>query len=274
MYLILVAKFVKPNLSHLVVTNACSCAIQDLVHLVQRWSPQLVSVRRRSLFHAGAVPKIGPVSSRVGECCCAGNTSVKILAIKETACHAPESASKNVFVEKRWLNDCVQVQPGSVMWFVEKRYLVGITPVSWFAMVVYVASVLVLEIACAHVEKQSTLCLVQKMCPLAVIAAIRFCSVEYTSAPSAVTEVHVKHADRRLKGNVAVESTPSKYPVISLIYVRPNALKLGTARDISARGSVALETARPVTSNVDVPWDAEIISVLQCAIEEAATLVQ
>lgn len=41
---------------------------------------------------------------------------------------------------------------------------------------------------------------------------------------------------RRLKGNVAVESTPSKYPVISLIYVRPNALKLGTARDISARG--------------------------------------
>lgn len=41
---------------------------------------------------------------------------------------------------------------------------------------------------------------------------------------------------RRLKSSVAVENTPSNCPVISLIYVRPNALKPGTARDISARG--------------------------------------
>lgn len=199
-----------------------------------------------------------------------GNISVKILVIKEIVSRAQESANKNAFVEGRWQNGCVQVRHGSAMLSVEKLFLVGTTPVSRFATLDHADSALVQGIDCVHVEKQGTPCPAQKMSLRAVTAVTRFWSAGCTSVLSDAIEALVKHADRRLRGSVAVASIQNKCPVISLTYVKPNAPRPETARGTSAGESVVQETARPVISNVDVPWDVGITSARPCATEEAA----
>lgn len=153
---------------------------------------------------------------------------------------------------KRCLRGFVQVQLGSVSRHVEKPCHVVTILVSRYVMQVLVVSVLDQEAACAHVENQRTRYPVLRMSLHVGIAVIEFWSVEYTSAPSAVTEGNVKPADRKSRSSVAVENTQNACLVTSLIYVKPNVLKLGIARDISARENVVLETARHVTSSVDV----------------------
>lgn len=91
---------------------------------------------------------------------------------------------------------------------------------------------------------------------------------------SAVIEVPVKHADRKLKNSVAVGSTLNACPVISLIYVRQSVLKPVIAKSTSAEESAVLETVHLVIKCVGGPWDAEITNVLQAATEVAVIHAQ
>lgn len=69
--------------------------------------------------------------------------------------------------------------------------------VSRFVMLVLVENVLDLGKDSVHVRSQSSLCLVQKMCQLVEIVVTSYLNVESIDVHSVVTEVLVKHVDKK-----------------------------------------------------------------------------
>lgn len=69
--------------------------------------------------------------------------------------------------------------------------------VSKFVMLVLVENVLDLGKDSVHVRSQSSLCLVQKMCQLVEIVVTSYLNVESIDVHSVVTEVLVKHVDKK-----------------------------------------------------------------------------
>lgn len=154
--------------------NVCSFVIQVPVHLAQRWSQHPVTVRKLNQCPEGAVPRSGHVICHVDECCCVDNTLVRIPVTQVIVSLVHVSVNSGASVGGRQQKGFVQVLSGSVSRCVEKLYLVVITHVNKFVMLVPVEAVLVLGRGPVHVGNQSLRCLVQKMCPPAVIAATKF----------------------------------------------------------------------------------------------------
>lgn len=94
--------------------------------------------------------------------------------------------------------------------------------VSKFAMLVLVETVLDLGKGSVRVRSQSFLCLVLKMYQLVEIVVTKYLNVESIDVHSVVTEVLVKHVDKKWKNNVAVGNTQSECRVINLISVKPS----------------------------------------------------
>lgn len=145
----------------------------------------------------------------------------------------------------------MQVHCGIVFKYVEKHCHVVIIHVSKFAMLVLVETVLDLGRGSVHVRSQSFLCLVQKMYQLVEIVVTKYLNVESIDVHSVVTEVLVKHVDRKWKSIVAVENIQNECHVINLTCVKLSVLRCGTVRSISAGESVALETVHLVIKTVD-----------------------
>ncbi|KAK2513677.1 Nfxl1 [Columba guinea] len=151
--------------------------------------------------------------------------------------------------------------------------VVVITHVNKFVMLVSVETVLVPGKGPVHVESQSLHCLVQKMCPHVAIVVTKFWNVASINVHSAVIEVLVKYADRKLKNSVAVESTLSACHVISHICVKQSVLKFVIARSTNVGeryiffDSAVLETVHLAIKSVGGLWAAEITNVLQAATE-------
>lgn len=145
----------------------------------------------------------------------------------------------------------MRVQCGTVIKYVERHCHVVIIHVSKFVMLVLVESVLDLGRGPVHVRNQSFLCLVQKMYQLVETAVTKYLNVESIGVHSVATEVLVKHADKKWRSNVVVESTQSECLVTSLTFVKQSVLKCGTVKSISVGESVALETVHLVIKIVD-----------------------
>lgn len=145
----------------------------------------------------------------------------------------------------------MRVHCGTVIKYVEKHCHVVIIHVSKFATLVLVENVLGLGKGSVHVRNQSFLCLVQKMYQLVEIVVTKYWNVESTDVHSVVTEVLVKHVDKKWKSIVAVESIQNECPAINLIYVKLNVSRCVIVRSISVRESVALETVHLVIKTVD-----------------------
>lgn len=75
--------------------------------------------------------------------------------------------------------------------------------------------------------------------------------MESTDVHSVVTEVLVKHVDKKWRSIVAVESIQNECPAINLTYVKLNVSRCVTVRSISVGESVALETVHLVIKTVD-----------------------
>lgn len=145
----------------------------------------------------------------------------------------------------------MQVHYGTVIKYVEKHCHVVITHVSKFAMLVLVENVLDLGKGSVHVRNQDFLCLVQKMYQLVETVVTKYLNVEFIDVHSVVTEVPVKHVDRKWKNIVAVESIRNECLVINLICVKLSVLRCVTVRSINVEESVALETVHLVIKTVD-----------------------
>lgn len=197
------------------------------------------------------MPSSGLVSCRVDASCFAGNIGVKILVTQETVSLVQELVDKNVCVVKKKRKEVVRAQCGTVTEYVERHCHVVTIHVSKFVMLVLVESVLAPGRGHVHVRNQSFLCLVQKMYQPVETAVTKCLSVESIGAHSAATEDLVKHADKKWKSSVAVESIQSECHVTSLIFVKPSVLKCGTVRSINVGESVALETVYLVIKIVD-----------------------
>lgn len=135
--------------------------------------------------------------------------------------------------------------------YVGKHCHVVIIPVSKFVMLVLVENVLDLGKDSVHVRSQSFLCLVQKMYQLVETVVTNYSNVEFIDVHSAVTEVLVKHVDKRWKSIVAVESIQNGCRAIKLTSVRQSVLRCATVRSISVEESVVLETVHLVIKTVD-----------------------
>jgi hypothetical protein len=118
-------------------------------------------------------------------------------------------------------------------------------------MLVLVENVLDLGRGSVHVRNQSFLYLVQKMYQLVETAVTKYSNVESIDVHSVVTEVLVKHVDKKWKSIVAVENIQNECRVINLICVKLSVLRCVTVRSISARESVVLETVHLVIKTVD-----------------------
>lgn len=79
--------------------------------------------------------------------------------------------------------------------------------VNRFVMGAPVGTVLDLAKGLVHVENQSFLCHVQKMCLLAGTVVTKLLNVECIDVHSAATGVPVKPVDRKLKSSAAAENT-------------------------------------------------------------------
>lgn len=145
----------------------------------------------------------------------------------------------------------MQVQYGIVSKFVEEHCHVVTIHVNKFAMLVLVENVLDLGKGSVLVRSQSFLCLVQKMYQLVATVVTNYLNVESIDVHSAVTEVLVKHVDKKWKNSVAVESIQNEFHAINLTCVKLNVLRCVTVRNISVEESVALETAQLVIKTVD-----------------------
>lgn len=145
----------------------------------------------------------------------------------------------------------MQVHCGTVIKYVGKPYHVVIIHVSRFVMLVLVENVLDLGKDSVHVRSQSFLCLVQKMYQLVEIVVTNYLNVASIDVHSVVTEVLVKHVDKKWKSNVAVESIQNECHVINLISVKLSVLRCVTVRSISVGESVVLETVHRVIKIVD-----------------------
>lgn len=91
----------------------------------------------------------------------------------------------------------MQVHCGTVTKYVGKPCHVVIIHVSKFVMLVLVENVLDLGKDSVHARSQSFLCLVQKMYQLVEIAVTNCLNVESIDVHSVVTEVLVKHVDKK-----------------------------------------------------------------------------
>lgn len=249
-YLTPVVRYVRGSSNLLVVINACCFVIQDPVHLAQRWSQQPVTVRKLNQCPEGAVPRNGHVTCHVDERCCVDNTLVRIPVTQEIVSLVHESVNSGASVEDRQQKDFVQVLSGSVIRCVGNVCLVVITHVNKFVMLVPVETVLVLGKGPVHVKNQSLHCLVQKMCPPVAIVVTKFWNVASINVHSAVIEVPVKYADRKLKNSVAVESTLNACHVISHICVKQSVLKFVIAKSTNVGESAVLETVHLVIRSV------------------------
>lgn len=167
-------KYVRRNSNLLVGINACYFVIQVPVHLAQRWSQHPVTVGKLNQCPEGAVPRSGHVVCHVDECCYVDSILVRIPVTQEIVSLVHVSVNSVASVEGRQQKGFVQVLSGSVNRCVEKLYLVVITHVNKFVMLVPVETVLVLGKGPVHVENQNLRCLVQKMCPPVVIAVTKF----------------------------------------------------------------------------------------------------
>lgn len=145
----------------------------------------------------------------------------------------------------------MQVHCGTVIKYVGKHCHVVIIHVSKFAMLVLAENVLDLGKGSVHVRSQSFLCLVQKMYQLVETVVTKYLNVEFIDVHSVVTEVLVKHVDKKWKSIVAVENIQNECHVINLICVRLSVLRCGTVRSISVGESVALETVLLVIKTAD-----------------------
>lgn len=145
----------------------------------------------------------------------------------------------------------MRVQCGTVIKYVERHCHVVIIHVSKFVMLVLVERVLALGRGPVHVRNQSFHCLVPKMYRLVETAVTKYLSVESIGVHSVATEVLVKHADKKWKSSVAVESIQSECHVIKPTFVKLNVLKCGTVKSINVGESVALETVHLVIKIVD-----------------------
>lgn len=114
----------------------------------------------------------------------------------------------------------MQALSGTVIKYVGKHCHVVIIHVSRFAMLVLVENVLDLAKGSVHVRSQSFLCLVQKMSQLVETVVTKSLNVESIDVHSVVTEVLVKHVDKKWKSIVAVESIQRECHVINLICVK------------------------------------------------------
>lgn len=145
----------------------------------------------------------------------------------------------------------MQVHYGTVIKYVEKHCHVVIIHVSKSVMLVLVENVLDLGKDSVHVRSQNFLCLVQKMYQLVETVVTKCLNVESIDVHSVVTEVLVKHVDKKWKSIVAVESTQNECHVINLICVKLSVLRCVIVRNISVGESVVLETVRLVIKTVD-----------------------
>lgn len=145
----------------------------------------------------------------------------------------------------------MQVHYGTVIECVEKHCHVVIIHVSKSVMLVLVENVLDLGKDSVHVRSQNFLCLVQKMYQLVETVVTNYLNVESIDVHSVVTEVLVKHVDKKWKSIVAVESIQNECHVINLICVKLSVLRCVIVRNISVGESVVLGTVRLVIKTVD-----------------------
>lgn len=145
----------------------------------------------------------------------------------------------------------MQVHYGTVIEYVEKHCHVVIIHVSKSVMLVLVENVLDLGKDSVHVRSQNFLCLVQKMYQLVETVVTKCLNVESIDVHSVVTEVLVKHVDKKWKSIVAVGSTQNECHVINLICVKLSVLRCVIVRNISVGESVVLGTVRLVIKTVD-----------------------
>lgn len=145
----------------------------------------------------------------------------------------------------------MQVHYGTVIEYVEKHCHVVIIHVSKSVMLVLVENVLDLGKDSVHVRSQNFLCLVQKMYQLVETVVTNYLNVESIDVHSVVTEVLVKHVDKKWKSIVAVESIQNECHVINLICVKLSVLRCVIVRNISVGESVVLGTVRLVIKTVD-----------------------
>lgn len=145
----------------------------------------------------------------------------------------------------------MQVHYGTVIEYVEEHCHVVIIHVSKSVMLVLVENVLDLGKDSVHVRSQNFLCLVQKMYQLVETVVTNYLNVESIDVHSVVTEVLVKHVDKKWKSIVAVESIQNECHVINLICVKLSVLRCVIVRNISVGESVVLGTVRLVIKTVD-----------------------
>lgn len=145
----------------------------------------------------------------------------------------------------------MQVHCGTVIEYVEKHCHVVIIHVSKSVMLVLVENVLDLGKDSVHVRSQNFLCLVQKMYQLVETVVTNYLNVESIDVHSVVTEVLVKHVDKKWKSIVAVESIQNECHVINLICVKLSVLRCVIVRNISVGESVVLGTVLLVIKTVD-----------------------
>lgn len=91
----------------------------------------------------------------------------------------------------------MQVHYGTVIEYVGKHCHVVIIHVSKFVILVLVENVLDLGKDPVLVRSQNFLCLVQKMYQLAETVVTKYLNVEFIDVHSVVTEVLVKHVDKK-----------------------------------------------------------------------------